>query len=35
MTAPLILEPLSSEAAIHDRAGFICGDTALDQYLKT
>lgn len=31
----LALEPLSSEAAIHDRAGFTCGDAALDQYFKT
>ncbi len=36
MKAPsLILEPLNSDAATHDRAGFTCGDTALDQYLKT
>lgn len=31
----LVLEPLSFEAAVHDRAGFTCGDAALDQYLKT
>ncbi len=31
----LILEPLNSDAAVHDRAGFACGDDALDQYLKT
>ncbi|MDR1922304.1 MAG: GNAT family N-acetyltransferase [Candidatus Adiutrix sp.] len=36
MTAPcLIFEQLSSEAATHDRAGFISGEAALDQYLKT
>lgn len=36
MTAPsLIIEPLSSDAAVHDRAGFTCGDAALDQYLLT
>ena len=36
MKAPsLILEPLNSDASIHDRAGFTCGDAALDQYLKT
>jgi len=35
MAPPLIMEPLNTEAAIHDRAGFTCGETALDQYLKT
>lgn len=30
--SPLILEPLN---AGHDRASFACGETALDQYLKT
>lgn len=36
MRAPaLILEPLKSQAAEHERAGFSCGEAALDQYLKT
>lgn len=36
MTAfSLVLEPLSSDPAVHDRGGFTCGDAALDQYLKT
>ena len=33
--SPLIFEPLNSDAAIHDRTGFTCGDETLDQYLKT
>lgn len=33
--ASLIVEPLRVEANLYDRAGFTCGDEALDRYLKT
>jgi predicted N-acetyltransferase YhbS len=35
MKIHLVLEPLKSDATIHNRFGFTCGDEALDQYLKT
>jgi len=35
MASSIIMEPLQTEAVVHDRAGFTSGEAALDQYLKT